>query len=357
MNTSDYLSKQWKREDEYRKAMKEGGYLQLSDLNETGKYETPTVVAAMMRSRVANSLFDSSIMFGYQYQKNAVRDFSKEEDSEVTIEGVDVSENGEVEVSILGYINLYHYMTYRYEYCQPIHRYFREWEAREYLWRHYAKEKGWTQPVEATLWMRDVGDEHEKVEEAYEFASRRTWLQSMNSFAHSECQPYDRVVYTYNFDHDLSQDIQYLDFFFEYNPKVHPKELEEYDQTDMALIQVHNGADARGGLTDPVGFVIENPDIFMELDFGPTAIFGDDEVYIEVQASGYWYSQKELNAWLNSPDQNFTFVEELTDEQREENEKMLEAKARSGYYLEYDDENIYLNGEPFLKFYPFVLGQ
>lgn len=60
-------------------------------------------------------------------------------------------------------------------------------------------------------------------------------------------------VYTYNFDNVLSQDIQYLHFGSDI-----------YDN-DIIALSIHNGADARGGLTDYRFFKVDW-DTFLNFD-------------------------------------------------------------------------------------------
>ena len=56
-------------------------------------------------------------------------------------------------------------------------------------------------------------------------------------------------TYTYNYDNILSQDIQFLLF--------------EYDGLDYVLLQVHNGCDARSGLTAPKVFELNDIEYFL----------------------------------------------------------------------------------------------
>lgn len=55
--------------------------------------------------------------------------------------------------------------------------------------------------------------------------------------------------YTYNYDNVLSQDIQFLTF--------------EHDGLDYVLLQVHNGCDARCGLTRPQVFELNDIEYFL----------------------------------------------------------------------------------------------
>ena len=63
----------------------------------------------------------------------------------------------------------------------------------------------------------------------------------------SEFLTHDKIhcVYTYNFDNVLSQDIQYLHFG------------DDLYDNDIIALSIHNGADARGGLTDYKFFRVE----------------------------------------------------------------------------------------------------
>ena len=55
-------------------------------------------------------------------------------------------------------------------------------------------------------------------------------------------------IYTYNHDCSLSQDIQYIEF-------------ENFEGTFIVL-QIHNGADARGGFTEPKVFKLKDYEYF-----------------------------------------------------------------------------------------------
>jgi len=59
-------------------------------------------------------------------------------------------------------------------------------------------------------------------------------------------------TYTYNFDNCLSQDIQWIS-------------SGEMYQNDIIALCIHNGADARGGMTDYKFFKID-PDMFYRMD-------------------------------------------------------------------------------------------
>ena len=68
-------------------------------------------------------------------------------------------------------------------------------------------------------------------------------------------------TYTYNFDNCLSQDIQFLS-------------CGDIYENNIIALSIHNGADARGGLTDYKFFKID-PDMFYMMD---SEYYQDSEV-------------------------------------------------------------------------------
>jgi hypothetical protein len=91
--------------------------------------------------------------------------------------------------------------------------------------------------------------ESEKMWKEFRKFSRRKnnkdvpWLGLMEEFLHTE-----RVTYTYNFETLLSQDIQFI-----------------FDAAEeLVLLQIHNGCDARGGMTTPYAFYVDNYSDFLE---------------------------------------------------------------------------------------------
>jgi hypothetical protein len=72
----------------------------------------------------------------------------------------------------------------------------------------------------------------------------------MNEFIYPDEEA--KCTYTYNFDNCLSQDIQWISSGDLY-------------QNDIIALCIHNGADARGGMTDYKFFKID-PDQFYMMD-------------------------------------------------------------------------------------------
>lgn len=85
------------------------------------------------------------------------------------------------------------------------------------------------------------------------------------------------LVYTYNHDNALSQDIQYLIF--------------GHENESYVLLQIHGGADARGGLTMPRAF---------DLGREPEALLDDGRVACSCdKCHASWYSDSAGSSWEN----------------------------------------------------------
>ncbi len=81
-----------------------------------------------------------------------------------------------------------------------------------------------------------VGDRYARIDEEAPFPW--TEIAELNECAMYGFDPVGRDVYTYNYENDLSADIQYV--------------LLSDGAMMFALIQLHLGGDARGGLTNPI---------------------------------------------------------------------------------------------------------
>jgi hypothetical protein len=84
------------------------------------------------------------------------------------------------------------------------------------------------------------------------------WLVCMMAFAEDVLgMEYVNPTYTYNFDNLLDHDIQSIMTYYDNEAK--KMELD----APIILLQVHLGADARGGLTRPRIFTVKEPDYFI----------------------------------------------------------------------------------------------
>jgi hypothetical protein len=71
-------------------------------------------------------------------------------------------------------------------------------------------------------------------------------MSLMMQFADHHDPKHSGIRYTYNEDNCLSQDVQLIEFKFE---------VDGYEE-QCALVQVHGGCDARGGLTSPKAYTL-----------------------------------------------------------------------------------------------------
>jgi hypothetical protein len=90
---------------------------------------------------------------------------------------------------------------------------------------------------------------------------RQSVEQFMSEYVYPDGKIYSN--YTYNEDNILSQDIQFI--------------YSEIYETDIIALSIHNGCDARGGLTD---YKIFNVDWDMFLSYHPDQYQKDDEIKI-----------------------------------------------------------------------------
>jgi hypothetical protein len=113
---------------------------------------------------------------------------------------------------------------------------------------------------------------------------------------------------TYNRDNILSQDIQNVMFDSDRNGEIEPTS-EIYDMNYIAL-QIHQGADARGGYTKPVILEIQDIDYFIMGQTDITATTTDEEGntlnYFSDDAGYHWYEGDEegTDNWEFKPDEN-----------------------------------------------------
>lgn len=166
--------------------------------------DTKEVIASMLKENTGRHFLDSGDYYGRHWERNQERDFDKEPPVLLKFR----PEYNEIEFTI----NLYHFLCEKLEYDEDM-------QARY------------------DAWVEENSDDN------------TGYLQDMTGFIHDENHDFAGIYgdgnpiveYTYNVDNALSQDIQFA--FFTDDSR------EQY-----VLLQIHNGCDARGGLTAPKAF-------------------------------------------------------------------------------------------------------
>lgn len=169
--------------------------------------DTKEIVASMLKENTGTHFLDSGGANGRHWQRNQERNF--EEEPVVFLKFR--PEYGEIEFTL----NLYHFLVENLEYDEDL-------QARY------------------DAWVEENSD------------GNTSHLADMEGFIHDEAHGFEGIYgegnpfveYTYNVENALSQDIQFAYF----------TEGERGNRTEYVLVQVHNGADARGGLTAPKAF-------------------------------------------------------------------------------------------------------
>lgn len=168
--------------------------------------DTKTMLAKMLQEYTGAAMCDSGGAYGRHWERNQGRKFYKE--PAVTVEFT--KRNGTLDINVTA--NLYHWLLERLEYDEPMDAEFQQFAN-----------------------MGDNTDKH--------------WTQLMEEFAEGKgaTGPYGDggplMFNSYDGECLLSQTIQFLYF--------------EADQTAYVLLQIHNGADVRGGYTTPRVFTTQ----------------------------------------------------------------------------------------------------
>lgn len=244
--------------------------------------QTKAIVAAMLRENVGSSFLDSGGTpqydadgnytgsvggYGRAFERNQRRDFDAEPEAHYRVDC-----RGEIEA----YRSVYHYITMRLDYDETWDDFYRWWLSKDKeVW--YASEDNEDEALRPKVWelaytAREVG----KWSNGFEAKDRggTHYLEDMEDFViwlvmegfevaigpygetelrrgkHLAREVGNAVINTYNAENMLTQDIQFLGFAVNEVP-------EEYQDNfglstgSMILLQIHGGADARGGYTAP----------------------------------------------------------------------------------------------------------
>lgn len=179
---------------------------------ETPKYpttfsRTQKVLANMLRENTGASILDSGGAYGRSWQRNLAKPFW--EDPATTLE-VRIY-NGKAEFNVTH--NVFHWLSSRLEYCRSLTKRMNRLGIREDI-------SGMELTQRFPEWLEENGHEIGGI--------------------YGEGEPV--TVNTYNGEDLLSQTLQYVFF--------------QCDNTEYIALQIHGGADVRGGYTDPVVFEV-----------------------------------------------------------------------------------------------------
>lgn len=207
---------------------------------------TADVIGSMVVENTGIHFLDSGGEAGRAWQRNRVN-HPKDRPS-CTLEFREYDGKAEVNVTH----NIYHYLTEKVEFDADMDRRFNE-----YVETECGENEHWLSC------MRGFADHLEETEGA--------------AGIYGDGKPF--VEYTYNVQNLLSQDIQYLYFTLG----------ERGNREEYALIQVHNGADARGGLTKPRAFRLTDELSLIDYSRGGISCENDHEHYWTTDDAYHWY--------------------------------------------------------------------
>lgn len=179
--------------------------------------DTKQVIANMLKENTGRHMLDSGGAYGRHWERNAHRDFESETPATVSFD------YGYTDLTY----NLYHWLVERLEYDMEVDNIFREWATND-----ENNEKSWYQCMNE--FMDYLGDDGAEVSGLY-----------------GEGEPMS--INTYNGDSLLSQVIQYTYFTIE--------DSNVLNDGIYILLQIHGGADVRGGYCSPRMFI---PSGYME---------------------------------------------------------------------------------------------
>tara|TARA_R110000823_G_scaffold207163_1_gene337832 strand:- start:651 stop:1427 length:777 start_codon:yes stop_codon:yes gene_type:complete len=249
---------------------------------------TNQIIIKMLTENTGCHMLDSGGTSGRHWQRNQERDFESEPSttSEFSISNY----KGESSLDVQITHNIYHWLTDRLEYSERV----------DDIFQWFCKRK----PQADLYWDRCI--------------------ENFTRDRESMCDSTPMGGYTYNDQALLSQDIVFNQF--------------SHDYIDYAIIQIHNGADARGGFTSPRVFECDESlfDYCRATLYAPNTLdpaqlimpFGTDD------NSHSWYSDDGYNFYGN--DCNDLKSYNVTDNPDERGQGLV--------FVEYDKAYSPING-------------
>jgi len=211
--------------------------------------KTNEIIIEMLTENTGRHMLDSGGAYGRHWERNQGRDFAAEPST--TSEFSISTYQGKSTLDVMVTHNIYHWLTDRLDYSERV----------DDIFHWFCKRK-----PQADLY----------------------WDRCIENFTRDRESMYDSTPmsgYTYNDQSLLSQDIVFNQF--------------SHDHMDYAIIQIHNGCDARGGFTRPRVFECDEylfdycrATIYAENTLDPAQLimpFGTDD------NSHSWYSDDGYN--------------------------------------------------------------
>lgn len=252
---------------------------------------TGMMVAAQMKDRVPMSFLDSGSAYGYQWERNILRDFDSEPEEYLKFRKYSDT-NKDIDFGI----NLYHYLKQRLEYSP------------EWSWFFY------------NVFLPAMDEEEgDKVHFGEAEDRWKGWLKARGFEIYGEREADGCFSgYTYNHDNFLSQDfvvnVWYIDSV--------PEEFEDKLPSGKYLVYLttHNGCDARGGFSSPALYVMDSEPIYLFAQISEFSVGCDNpecRVYWDTGYDGYhltnqdgiptldefnWITPEDIKDMLDDPD-------------------------------------------------------
>ena len=178
---------------------------------------TKQMIMEQLLESTGRAMCDSGDAYGRHWQRNAGKTWEELSEPPVVLEAYVYTHGDKPELELTGTVKLAAYMENSLTYSSELQAAYEAW-------------------VEAN---DPEGDEFD--------------MQHMEGFAASAHSggkhDITGIIYTYNEDNSLSQDIQYIQFKW--------MDADEFEQ-DVVLVQVHQGCDARGGMGSPKAYVVRD---------------------------------------------------------------------------------------------------
>lgn len=210
--------------------------------------DTKEILASMLKENTGRHFLDSGGAYGRHWQRNQVRDFDAEPESVIEFH---VYRHGEApQADILVTHNVYHWLEKRLSYDEG-------WDKRFHRWASLPgnQDEGWLSLMEG--WVTRNIEKGRFDEETYGGGSAPS------------------TTNTYNGEELLSQVLQFTEF--------------RIDGRDFVLLQIHGGADVRGGYTAPRVFeVIEEAGMY---DVARGSIGCKCGAYWTTDDGSHWYAE------------------------------------------------------------------
>ncbi len=258
-------------------AMAEHGWRSLDEVLADEKPKTADVVAAMMRENTGRSFLDSGGAYGRQFERNQKRAFENEPSAWIEFNIYDRGKwaNEEVapkpEPEIMYTKSVYHWLVNNVDFSPTWNTMFYDVFLPEF---DPDGDKYWIDlMLEFALWLKARGWRVDNAPYGEGSVTKRS----------------DIVVNTYNGECALSQTLQYGQFYAEFEGDCeHPDA--EIASGVIVLLQIHNGADARGGYTRPIVFEANEPDgMYFYNDGGISCDNPDCHAQWSTDDAYHWY--------------------------------------------------------------------